>query len=140
MGHPYWRLFDVVIRTPRLEVRYPDDSLLIELATVAAQGVHDPGDMPFLTPWTRAISPQLERSAFQHWWGHRVSWTPENWFFVGAVVVDGHAVGSKQPLTRRAFGSYPKLTVPVPVIIAKKPGGVGALLLVLHWPFLEPLE
>jgi PPOX class probable F420-dependent enzyme len=39
MGHPYWPLFDVVIRTPRLEVRYPDDSLLIELATVAAQGV-----------------------------------------------------------------------------------------------------
>ena len=65
MGHPYWPLFDVVIRTPRLEVRYPDDSLLIELATLAAQGVHDPDEMPFTAPWTRAKSPQLEKVRVQ---------------------------------------------------------------------------
>jgi hypothetical protein len=39
----------------------------------------------------------------------------------------------------RMLGSYPKLTVPVPVIVAKTPGGFGPLLLVLHWPFFDPL-
>ena len=93
MAHPYWPLFDVVVRSPGLELRYPDDDLLVELAGVAAQGVHDPGSMPFIHPWTRAESPGLERSALKHWWEARSAWSPESWNFVGAVVVDGRAVG-----------------------------------------------
>lgn len=93
MAHPYWPLFDLVVRTPRLEVRYPDDDLLVELAAVAGQGVHDAGTMPFLHPWTRSASPELERSALKHWWGARASWSAEDWNFVGAVVSDGRAIG-----------------------------------------------
>ena len=77
MANAYWPLFDLVVRTPRVELRYPDDDLLMELAHVAAQGVHDPAIMPFLQPWTRAESPELERSALKHWWGLRASWSPE---------------------------------------------------------------
>lgn len=93
MAHRYWPLFDLAVRTPRLEVRYPDDSLLVELAAVAADGIHDPAVMPFLAPWTRASSPELERSALKYWWGVRAGWGPEKWSFVGAVLVDGRPVG-----------------------------------------------
>jgi len=93
MPHPYWPLFDLVVRTPRIEVRYPDDELLIELAALAARGVHEPDRMPFLTAWTRAPSPELERAALKHWWAQRAEWSPEKWNFVGAVVVDGVAAG-----------------------------------------------
>jgi RimJ/RimL family protein N-acetyltransferase len=93
MGHPFWPLFDVVVRTPRLELRYPDDAMLTELAAVAADGVHDPDRMPFLQPWTRASSPDLERNALKFWWSQRAAWTPERWNFTAAVVVDGRPIG-----------------------------------------------
>jgi RimJ/RimL family protein N-acetyltransferase len=93
MVHPYWPLFDLVVRTPRIEIRYPNDELIVELASVAARGVHDPDTMPFLSSWTRADSPELERSALRHWWGRRASWSPQSWSFPGAVIIDGRAVG-----------------------------------------------
>lgn len=102
MGHPVWPLFDVVVRTPRLELRYPDDALLAELAAVAAEGVHDPDHMPFLQPWTRASSPDLERDALKFWWGQRAGWSPEGWNFTAAVVVGGRPVGV-QDVGARAF-------------------------------------
>src|SRR5437867_1177830 len=76
MAHAYWPLFDITVRTPRLELRYPDDATLFELTAVVAQGIHDPEYMPFMLPWTRASSPQLERGALAHWWGRRASWQP----------------------------------------------------------------
>ncbi len=45
MANRTWPLFDVVIRTPALEVRYPDDELLVELADLTARGIHDPEAM-----------------------------------------------------------------------------------------------
>ena len=45
--HPYWPLFDLVVTTPRLTLRYIDDALGVELATLAAAGIHDPAWMPF---------------------------------------------------------------------------------------------
>ena len=40
MAHPYWPLFDLVVRTPRLVLRYVDDALAVDLATLAASGIH----------------------------------------------------------------------------------------------------
>lgn len=55
-----WPLFGLVIRTPRLELRPPTDAELARLAQVAADGVHEPAQRPFLTPW--AERPPLERA------------------------------------------------------------------------------
>lgn len=93
MAHPFWPLFDLVVRTPRLQLRTPDDDLLVELAALAARGIHEEGFMPFLHPWTQAASPELERAALKHWWGARAAWSTESWNFVGAVIVDGQAAG-----------------------------------------------
>jgi RimJ/RimL family protein N-acetyltransferase len=93
MAHRYWPLFDLRVRTPRLELRYPDDELLVDLAAVAAQGIHDPSEMPFFVPWTDQPPGELERAMLQYHWGSRAAWTPSAWACDFAVIVDGTAVG-----------------------------------------------
>ena len=95
-GHPHWPLFDLVVRTPRLELRLPSDRELFALADVAARGIHDPAWMPFLIPWTDAASPELERSALQHWWRQRADWQPGDWHYCAGVFVAGEPVGVQE--------------------------------------------
>jgi RimJ/RimL family protein N-acetyltransferase len=93
MGHPYWPLFDLRLRTGRVELRLPTDDDLVNLAALAARGVHDPATMPFLVPWTDRPSPELERGLLQWGWRHRADWDVNDWSFNAAVIVDGHVVG-----------------------------------------------
>ena len=95
MGHPYWPFFDLRVRTPRLELRPPDEALDVEMARLAGEGIHDADFMPFTEPWTDVPSPQLERNAVQHYWRTRAEWTPDRWALRLAVVVDGAVVGTQ---------------------------------------------
>jgi RimJ/RimL family protein N-acetyltransferase len=103
MAHPYWPLFDLCIRTPRLEIRLPDDDDLVLLARLAGD-IHDPRTMPFTTPFTDTPSPRRERDSLQWWWRQRAEWSPDKWWLNGAVFVDGHAVGM-QDLHAEHFAS-----------------------------------
>jgi RimJ/RimL family protein N-acetyltransferase len=94
MTHPIWPFHDLVVRTPRLELRYIDDTLAVELAMLAAKGVHDPGFMPFAFEWTDVPSPQLERNTLQFYWRTRAELGPAAWVLNFAVVVDGEVVGT----------------------------------------------
>jgi RimJ/RimL family protein N-acetyltransferase len=101
MESRHWPLFSLRIRTPMLELRYPDDALLDALASLAALGVHDPDTTPFLVPWTDAPSPYLERGALQWNWRQRAEWTPERWecgfvAVVGGVVAGMQSVGAER--------------------------------------------
>jgi RimJ/RimL family protein N-acetyltransferase len=102
MAHPYWPLYDLVVRTPRLELRLPTEDEIVALAGVAAAGVHDPAEMP-LTGWTDQPSPQLERGVLSWHWGKRADWTPTNWNYNPVVVVDGVVVGT-QGMSAISFG------------------------------------
>ena len=93
MAHPYWPLFDLRIRTPLLELRPPTDEDLVELAAVAGRGVHPPDFMPFLVPWSKRPSPELERSVLQWNWRTRAEWTPERWQLSLVVCRDGRIEG-----------------------------------------------
>jgi RimJ/RimL family protein N-acetyltransferase len=93
MENVYWPLFDLRIRTSRLEIRLANDDDLVELADLAARGVHDPATMPFLFPWTDEPSPRLERGLLQWGWRHRAGWNPNSWTFNGAVIEGSHVVG-----------------------------------------------
>lgn len=95
MGHPYWPLFDLRVRTPRLELRYPNDDDASALAGLAAKGIHPPDFMPFAVPWSTAPSPKLEREALQHYWGSRAAFTAAKWGVPFATVVDGEIVGTQ---------------------------------------------
>lgn len=108
MSSPHWPFFDLRIRTPRLELRYPDDDLLFELATLAAGGIHAPDLMPFNEPWTRAPRGELEVNALQFWWGRRSRLKPDDWTIPFVVIDGGVPVGaqdlfSKDFAIRRSF-------------------------------------
>lgn len=93
-GHP-WPLFDVVIRTSRLELRLPTEDELVQLLELAKGGIHPAEEMPFGFAWTDLPSPQFERNFMQYHWGTRGSWKPELWTLDLAVWVDGTLVGTQ---------------------------------------------
>lgn len=94
MPHPYWPPFDLEVRTPRLTLRPITDDVAVELAALAARGIHDPGFMPFAMPWTRAEPPRLERGALQFYWRCRAEMSPASWNLNFGVDVDGTIVGT----------------------------------------------
>jgi RimJ/RimL family protein N-acetyltransferase len=104
MENEYWPLFELRVRSPRLEIRLPKDETLADLARLAAKGVHDPSTMPFLFPWTDEPSPQLERGMLQWGWRHRADWSSDDWSFTGAVFLEGDVVGV-QSLTATNFAA-----------------------------------
>ena len=93
MTHRYWPLFDLRVRTPRVELRVPDEEDLDALARLAGEGIHDDGAMPFLTPWT--LRPNVERSVLQWHWRQRGAWAPDGWNLDFVVLDGGEVVGSQ---------------------------------------------
>ena len=98
-GHP-WPLFDLRLRTPRLELRLPTDDDLLELMRVAREGVVEEGRTFFAVPWHELPSPAFERQFLQHWWAVRGSWSPTSWNLGLAVVADGRPVGVQDLMAR----------------------------------------
>lgn len=97
-----WPLFDLCIRTARLELRAPTDDDLTRLVALAARGVHDPAEMPFMVPWTDLRPPEFERSFLRFYWGTRASWSPDDWHLPMVVLRDGEPVGV-QGIRAKAF-------------------------------------
>jgi RimJ/RimL family protein N-acetyltransferase len=97
--HP-WPLFDLRIRTPRLELRLPTDDDLLELARVARAGVMDEGQTFFAVPWHELPSPAFERQFLLHWWTSRGRWSPTNWTLGLAVVAGGSPIGIQDVMGR----------------------------------------
>ncbi|HIZ35681.1 MAG TPA: GNAT family N-acetyltransferase [Candidatus Ruania gallistercoris] len=80
-------------RAGDLELRYLDDDLMVQLADLAGQGVHEPEAMPFLVPWTRGTPGQVARSVLVYQWRARASVTPQRWTLELAVLHRGESVG-----------------------------------------------
>lgn len=102
MKHPYWPFFDLVVRTPRLELRYADEADVVALAALAAEGIHPPEVMPFSQPWTDVPSPVQERNSVQRYWRVWAQHTAAAWTLPFAVVYRGTVVGV-QDLVGRDF-------------------------------------
>jgi RimJ/RimL family protein N-acetyltransferase len=98
-GHP-WPLFDLRIRTPRLEMRVPTDADLLELAAAARSGITDPDEIVFLVPWHQLPSPAMERQFLLHWWRARGTWSPSRWGLGLAVILNGRAVGMQDIMAK----------------------------------------
>ncbi|MGO9179301.1 MAG: GNAT family N-acetyltransferase [Candidatus Limnocylindrales bacterium] len=99
MAHP-WPLFDLRLRTPRLELRLPTDDDLLGLMEVARAGVHDPAATPLKFPWDELPSPAFERNFLLHWWASRGSWKPERWTLTLAAVAGGRPIGIQDLMAR----------------------------------------
>ena len=89
-----WPTYALRIHTPRLTLRLPDGEELAALAQVAAGGVHNPGERPFLTPWTEGAPEDRARIVLQGYWDDLASWTATNWSLgLGVFVSDSEPVG-----------------------------------------------
>lgn len=102
MAHPFWPLFDLEVRTPRLVLRVPTDDDFVGLLEAVRAGIHDPAEMPFATPWTDAPEPERTWNTVRHLWRARADATPERWDIPLAVFADGTLVGV-QSLHAREF-------------------------------------
>lgn len=100
----YWPLFGLRITTPRLEIRLPTDDELYQLLDVVDAGIHDPSETPFSIPWTEVPLPQRHYNTLQWWWSKRATWQPENWWFTGAVFIEGEPAGV-QDLSAQQFAT-----------------------------------
>ncbi|MFF2697795.1 GNAT family N-acetyltransferase [Streptomyces cyaneofuscatus] len=103
MSHRHWPLHGLRIRTPRLELRLPDEALLDELASVGAGGVHVPDRMPFIVPWTDGEPDEVGRATYQHVLSTIAGWTAKDWHLSLAVLHEGEVVG-RQDVMGREFG------------------------------------
>jgi RimJ/RimL family protein N-acetyltransferase len=89
----FWPLFDLAVRTPRLELRLLREEDFADLVELIDQGIHEPGSMPFFVPWTEVEPERRAREAAQWMWRHRATWSSDKWNFNGGVFVDGKPVG-----------------------------------------------
>jgi RimJ/RimL family protein N-acetyltransferase len=96
----HWPLFDLRIRTPRLELRHPTDDDLGVLIGLVGEQIHDPDFMPFSTPWTRMTSPERERRALQYWWRGRSTLSADDWTLPFMVFDDGEPIGVQDMAAR----------------------------------------
>lgn len=89
-----WPLVGLTVRTsPAVELRLPSEDELAQLAALAGNGVHRPGERPFLTPWTEGDAGDRARSVLQGHWAQRGSWTAQSWRLGLAVFLEGRPVG-----------------------------------------------
>ena len=90
-----WPPAAIVVRTPRLELRWPSQDDLVALATLAGEGVHDEGVMPFMTPWTRGTPEERARNVLRWNWRTAGEWEPGKWSMSMVAVVDDTVVGTQ---------------------------------------------
>jgi RimJ/RimL family protein N-acetyltransferase len=104
MAPSYWPLFDLRVRTPRLELRVPTDEILSRVMPVIDGGIHNPDTMPFSVAWTDVPVPRRHHESMQHWWAQRANWKVDAWNLTGVVLVDGEPVGM-QDMQAKDFAS-----------------------------------
>lgn len=89
-------LFDVRVRTPRLELRLgtPDD--IDELGRLAQRGIHPPQKMPFAVAWSDRIAEPTFPDEFRAYHsGLLASWKPDSWRIDFLVWEQGALVGAQ---------------------------------------------
>ncbi|MFG2087089.1 MULTISPECIES: GNAT family N-acetyltransferase [unclassified Spirillospora] len=109
----HFPLLNLRLSTPRLELRLPSPEELSALAELAAEGIHVPEEMPFLTPWTDQPPAEVARNVIQHHWQNLGAWKPGEWTLDLCVLHAGAVVGmqsigaSELAITREvATGSW----------------------------------
>jgi RimJ/RimL family protein N-acetyltransferase len=94
-------LWNIRLRTPRLELRLPSDEELLELYRVAEAGIHPPEQMPFGVAWTDTLNEPDFVAFHRRAWEE---WAPEAWELNLVTFLDGRAIGT-QAVTARDFAS-----------------------------------
>lgn len=96
MGHPLWPVYDVVVRTPRLEVRLPTENELAQLALMADESIFvNTASMSFNLDWPMTPSPAREQNLYKFHMKARADWLPESWHYSAVAFLDGVPIGNQ---------------------------------------------
>ena len=98
----HWPLSGLRLRTPRLELRLPTLPDLDELASLAAEGVHDPGVQPFGVAWTDVPPAERARGVIQFQLSQWGAWSPGDWS-LNLVADLGGVIAGTQGVSGRDF-------------------------------------
>ncbi|MEM7091408.1 MAG: GNAT family protein [Actinomycetota bacterium] len=90
MAHPAWPLYDLVIRTPKVEIRIPtDDEWMALLLQVDERLYESTGVYPFTSDWVS----QPCHEGMQFYWRTKAEWTAASWTALLTIFLDGEPVG-----------------------------------------------
>lgn len=89
----HWPLRHLRLTTERLVLRLPAEDELAALASLAAAGVHEPSERPFLTPWTDLEPAARAQYVMQQHWSRLGSWSPDDWALELGVFHDDRPLG-----------------------------------------------
>ena len=98
----HWPLTGLRLRTPRLEMRLPTLAELDELASLAADGIHDPRVQPFKVAWTDVPPQERARSVIQFQLTRWGAWSPADWS-LNLVADVGGVIAGTQDVAGRDF-------------------------------------
>ena len=89
-------LYELRLRTPRLELRLGTPEELVEVHELARLGIHPPDEMPFENPWTDHSGDEdfVEQCVAFHESALR-DWRPDRWSFNPLVFLAGRPIGSQ---------------------------------------------
>jgi RimJ/RimL family protein N-acetyltransferase len=87
-----WPVFDLLVQTPRLQLRLPRERDLGELAR-AARVIAAPGEPQLHLRWMYDSSPTMERKFVQRYWRALAHWKPDSWHLPLAIYRDGRPIG-----------------------------------------------
>ncbi len=98
--HEIYPILGLRVTAGDLELRGIDDETIPGLVDLVLDGVHEPGAMPFIVPWTEAPRDELPLNTAQHYWRNRAELSPSRWELELAVRVAGDLVGIQSVFTR----------------------------------------
>lgn len=98
-----WPLLDLVLRTPRLELRPVRDVDLYDLLDAALSGIHEPHVRPFLRRWNVGAPDEVRRNLAQFHWRARADLSPASWTLELGVHLEGRVIGV-QGVEAKDFG------------------------------------
>lgn len=117
-----WPLFDLTLRTPRLEMHPMRDEDLEGLAAAALAGIHDADRTPFGVPWTHAPDEELPANLAKYQWMLRSKVAPGDWHVQFAIIRDGAVIGAQD---LAAVGFAARRTVSTGSWLTRSAQGLG---------------
>ncbi len=96
-------LYELRVRTPRLELRLGTHEELVELGRLAERGTHAPEEMPFAVAWTDRIGePDFLDGFVEYHESHLRDWSPEHWE-LGLLVWERGTLAGTQGIFAKSF-------------------------------------
>jgi RimJ/RimL family protein N-acetyltransferase len=121
-----WPLFELVVTTPRLSLRIPQDDELMLLSDLACGNVVDDQNHRFLGGWTKLEAPEFQHSFLKYQWQARSQISPGDWHLLFAIFPEGQAEpAGMMGLTGSQFIELRKVLTGSWVLLDRQGEGLG---------------